>query len=112
MKLRKYVGGLSLLIVKLVEQLSHKDATIEDWSTVLQQFHHDQQQIWSNTLCKIHKDLSLYMRRCIFYFTLFPRDFDIPGRRLIALWVAEDLVQPEGNTEMPEDVVERCLNLL
>ena len=38
--------------------------------------------------------------------------FDIPGRRLIALWVAEDLVQPEGNTETPEDVAKRCLNLL
>ena len=112
-EIAKICGGLPLLIVKLVEQLSHKDATIEDWSTVLQQFHHDQQQIRSNTLYKIHKDLSLYMRRCIFYFTLFPQDFDIPGRRLIALWVAEDLVQPEGNTETPEDdVAERCLNLL
>ena len=49
---------------------------------------------------------------CIFYFTLFPQDFDIPGRRLIALWVAEDLVQLEGNTKTPEDVAERCLNLL
>ncbi|KAL6342577.1 hypothetical protein AAG906_012434 [Vitis piasezkii] len=100
-------GGLPLLIVKLAEALSHKDATIEEWSTVLQQFHHDQQQLWSNTLYKIHKDLSLYMRRCLFYFTLFPKDFDIPARRLMALWVAEDLVQPEGENETPEDVAER-----
>ncbi|RVW27221.1 putative disease resistance RPP8-like protein 2 [Vitis vinifera] len=92
--------------------LSHKDATIEEWSTALQQFHHDQQQLWPNTLYKIHKDLSLYMRRCLFYFTLFPQDFDIPARRLITLWVAEDLVQPEGENETPEDVAERCLNLL
>ncbi|KAJ9701579.1 hypothetical protein PVL29_006802 [Vitis rotundifolia] len=105
-------GGLPLLIVKLAEALSHKDTTIEEWSTVLQQFHHDQQQLWSNTLYKIHKDLSLYMRRCLFYFTLFPKDFDIPARRLIALWVAEGLVQPEGENETPEDVAERCLNLL
>ncbi|RVW73484.1 putative disease resistance RPP13-like protein 2 [Vitis vinifera] len=94
------------------EALSHKDATIEEWSTALQQFHHDQQQLWPNTLYKIHKDLSLYMRRCLFYFTLFPQDFDIPARRLITLWVAEDLVQPEGENETPEDVAERCLNLL
>ncbi|KAJ9701570.1 hypothetical protein PVL29_006793 [Vitis rotundifolia] len=89
-------GGLPLLI----------------WSTVLQQFHDDQHQLWSNTLYKIHKDLSLYMRRCLFYFTLFPKDFDIPARRLIALWVAEDLVQPEGENETPEDIAERCLNML
>ncbi|RVW19719.1 putative disease resistance RPP13-like protein 2 [Vitis vinifera] len=106
-KIVRRCGGLPLLIVKLAEALSHKDATIEEWSTVLQQFHHDQQQLWSNTLYKIHKDLSLYMRRCLFYFTLFPQDFDIPARRLITLWVAEDLVQPEGENETPEDVAER-----
>ncbi|KAL6347408.1 hypothetical protein AAG906_018618 [Vitis piasezkii] len=74
------------------------------------------QKMWGSTLAqylyKIHKDLSLYMRRCLFYFTLFPQDFDIPARRLITLWVAEDLVQPEGENETPEDVAERCLNLL
>ncbi|RVW68102.1 putative disease resistance RPP13-like protein 2 [Vitis vinifera] len=86
-KIVRRCGGLPLLIVKLAEALSHKDATIEEWSTVLQQFHHDQQQLWSNTLYKIHKDLSLYMRRCLFYFTLFPQDFDIPARRLITFMV-------------------------
>ncbi|XP_034686750.1 putative inactive disease susceptibility protein LOV1 [Vitis riparia] len=111
-EIAKRCGGLPLLIVKLAEALSHKDATIEEWSTALQQFHHDQQQLWPNTLYKIHKDLSLYMRRCLFYFTLFPQDFDIPARRLITLWVAEDLVQPEGENETPEDVAERCLNFL
>ncbi|KAL6342401.1 hypothetical protein AAG906_009074 [Vitis piasezkii] len=111
-EIAKRCGGLPLLIVKLAEALSHKDATLEEWSTALQQFHHDQQQLWPSTLYKIHKDLSLYMRRCLFYFTLFPQDFDIPARRLITLWVAEDLVQPEGENETPEDVAERCLNLL
>ncbi|KAJ9701550.1 hypothetical protein PVL29_006773 [Vitis rotundifolia] len=89
----KRCGGLPLLIVKFVEALSQKDATVEEWSTALQQFHHDQQQLWSNTLCNIHKDLSSYMRRY----------FDIPARRLIRLWVAEDLVQPEDENEAPED---------
>ena len=111
-KIAKTCGGLPLLIVKLVEELSHKDATIEDWSTVVQHFHHDQLQLWSNTLFKIHKDLSLYMRRCLFYFTLFPQDLDIPARRLIALWVVKDLVQPEDSNDTPEDLADRCLNLL
>ena len=43
---------------------------------------------------------------------LFPPDLDIPARRLIALWIAEDLVQLKGNGETLEDVAERCLNLL
>ena len=111
-EISKRCGGLPLLIVKLVEALSHKNATIEEWSDILQHFDHDQHQLWSNTLYKIHKDLPLYMRRCLFYFTLFPQDFDVPARRLIALWVAEDLLQPEGNGETSENVAERCLNLL
>ena len=41
-KIAKTCGGLTLLIVKLAEELSRKDATIEDWSTVVQHFHHDQ----------------------------------------------------------------------
>ena len=99
-EIAKICGGLPLLIVKLAEELSRKDATIEEWSTVLQQFNHDQQQLWSNTLYKIHNELSLYMRRCLFYFTLFPQDFDIPARRLIALWVAEGLVQPSSISKL------------
>ena len=111
-EIAKRYGGLPLLIIKFAETLPHKDATIEEWSNILQHFYHVQNQIWSKTLYKIHKDLPLYMRRCLFYFTLFPQDFDIPARRLIALWVAEDLVQPKGNIEISEDVAERCLNLL
>ncbi|RVW91944.1 Disease resistance protein RPM1 [Vitis vinifera] len=89
-----------------------KDATIEEWSRALQQLCHDQEKVWSNTLCRIYKDLSLYMRRCLFSLTLFPHDSDTPTRRLITLWVAEDLVQTEGRNEAPEDVAESCLNLL
>ena len=31
------------------------------------------------------------MRRCLFYFTLFPQDFDIPERKSTTLWVVEDI---------------------
>ncbi|XP_059593146.1 toMV resistance protein Tm-2(2)-like isoform X2 [Vitis vinifera] len=111
-KIVRRCGGLPLLIVKLTESLSQKDATIEEWSRALQQLCHDQEKVWSNTLCRIYKDLSLYMRRCLFSLTLFPHDSDTPTRRLITLWVAEDLVQTEGRNEAPEDVAESCLNLL
>ncbi|KAJ9701561.1 hypothetical protein PVL29_006784 [Vitis rotundifolia] len=94
-KIVRRCGGLPLLIVKLAEALSQKDATIEEWSRALQQLCHDQEKVWSNTLCRNYKDLSLYMTR-----------------RLITLWVAEDLVQTEGKNEAPEDVAESCLNLL
>ena len=111
-KIVRRCEGLPLLIVKLADALSQKDATIEEGSSTLQQLCHDQERVWSNTLCRINKDLSLYMMRCLFSLTLFPHDYDIPTRRLITLWVAEDLVQTEGKNEAPEDVAESCLNLL
>ncbi|KAJ9701553.1 hypothetical protein PVL29_006776 [Vitis rotundifolia] len=82
------------------------------WSSALQQLCHDQEKVWSNTLCRIYTDLSFYMRRCLFSLTLFPQNLDIPSRRSIALWVAEDLVQTEGKNGAPEDVAESCLHLL
>ncbi|KAJ9701563.1 hypothetical protein PVL29_006786 [Vitis rotundifolia] len=111
-KIVRRCEGLPLLIVKLAEALSQKDATIEEGSSTLQQLCHDQKRVWSNTLCRVNKDLSLYMMRCLFSRTLFPRDYDIPARRLITLWVAEDLVQTKGKNEALEDVAERFLNLL
>ena len=41
------------MIVKLAEELSHKDATIEEWSSALNQRCHDHEKLWSNTLCRI-----------------------------------------------------------
>ncbi|RVW27225.1 putative disease resistance RPP13-like protein 2 [Vitis vinifera] len=102
-------GGLPLAIVRLADVLSQKDANIDEWSSVLQQLDQDQEQVWSKALSKISEDLPLYKQRCLFYFGLFPKDYEIPVRRLIMLWVAEGLVQPEVENEDPEDVAGRCL---
>ena len=99
-------GGLPLEIVKLADVLSQKDTTMKEWPTVLQQFN-GEHDLWSNTLNKINEDFPLYMKkRCLFYFGLFPQDFEIPARRLIMLWLAEGLGQPKGENEAPEDVAE------
>ena len=108
-EIERTCGGLPLAIIKLANLLSQKGLTIEEWCTAIQQLNHDQEQLWSYHLSRINKDLPLYMRQCLFYFGLFPRDFEIPARRLIALWVAEGLVQAKGEDEAPEDVAERCL---
>ena len=104
----KRCGGLPLAIVKLGAVLSQKDANIEEWSIALEQLHRDK-KLWSNTLSMIDRKCPLHMKRCLFYFGLFPQDIDVPARRLIALWVAEGLMQPEGENETSEDVAEICL---
>ncbi|KAF2300259.1 hypothetical protein GH714_011118 [Hevea brasiliensis] len=96
------------MIKKLGGLLSDKDATYEEWSRVLEQLNQNEGP-WSGTLSEINKNLPLYLRRCLFYFGLFPEDFEIPARRLICLWVAEGLGRQKGNMEPPERVSEKCL---
>ncbi|KAG8644369.1 disease resistance protein RPP8-like [Manihot esculenta] len=101
-------GGLPWVIVKLSELLSQKDATLKEWSKVLDHLYQDQEP-WLKILDEINKHLPLYLRRCLFYFGLFPAGFKIPARRLIALWVAEGLGRQQSNEQSPEYVAEACL---
>ncbi|KAG8644365.1 hypothetical protein MANES_11G122832v8 [Manihot esculenta] len=101
-------GGLPWVIVKLSELLSQKDATLKEWSKVLDRLNQDQEP-WLEILDEINKHLPLYLRRCLFYFGLFPAGFKIPARRLIALWVAEGLGRQQSNEQSPEYVAEPCL---
>ncbi|CAK8572967.1 unnamed protein product [Lathyrus sativus] len=108
-------GGLPLQILKMSDLLSHKDITHEEWSSVLggQQLNEDQMQSWSEMSDTINTNLPSYLRRCLFYFVLFPAEFEIPVRRLVVLWVAESLVhQVEDNEVPPELVAERYLTEL
>jgi len=108
-------GGLPSQILKMSDLLSHKDVTHEEWSSVLrgEQLNEDQIQSWSETLDTINNNLPSYLRRCLFYFVIFPAEFGIPVRRLVVLWVAESLVHQTEDDEMPPELVaERYLTEL
>lgn len=108
-------GGLPSQILKMSDLLSHKDVTHEEWSRVLQgkQLNEDQIQSWSGTLDTINNNLPSHLRRCLFYFVIFPAEFGIPVRRLVVLWVAESLVHQTEDDEMPPELVaERYLTEL
>ncbi|XP_050233480.1 probable disease resistance RPP8-like protein 2 [Mercurialis annua] len=104
-------GGLPEVIVKLGKQISRTNATLEDWSTMLSQFIQDEEP-WSEILEEINKHLPLYLRRCLFYFGLFPASYRVPARRLVALWVAEGLGRQQDDSKPPEYVAEEYLREL
>ncbi|KAJ9189181.1 hypothetical protein P3X46_000507 [Hevea brasiliensis] len=104
-------GGLPTVIVKLAELLSQRDETLDEWSRVLDQLN-EVEEPWSEVLEEINNYLPLYLRRCLFYFGLFPPGYKIPARRLIALWVAEGLGHQRGDAKSPEYVAETCLREL
>ncbi|KDP43864.1 hypothetical protein JCGZ_20874 [Jatropha curcas] len=101
-------GGLPKAIVKLAELLARENVFPEDWSRVIDKFNKDEGS-WSGTLQEINKNLPLYLRRCLFYFGLFPEHFEISLRRLIGLWVAEGFGHQKNDKESPECVSEKCL---
>ncbi|KAG8655446.1 putative disease resistance protein At1g59780 [Manihot esculenta] len=112
-RIMKSCGGLPTIIVKLAELLSQRDATLEEWTRVLDQLTRDEEP-WSEVLEEISNYLPLYLRRCLFYFGLFPAGSKIPARRLIALWVAEGLgyQQDDAKSKSPEHVAKTCLREL
>ncbi|QCE07788.1 disease resistance protein RPM1 [Vigna unguiculata] len=79
--------------------LLRKDVAAEDSAKVLKQ------NPWSETLDTVNTNLPSYLRRCLFSFELFPANFEIPVRRLVALWVAEGLVTLGEDQEWPPELV-------
>ncbi|CAK8572953.1 unnamed protein product [Lathyrus sativus] len=106
-------GGLPSQIVKMSDLLSHEEDTTrtrEEWLCVFKQIQ-DQIQSWSEA--PINTDLPLYLRRCLSYFILFPDEFEIPVRRLVILWVAENLAHHSEEDDVPPELVaERYLTEL
>ncbi|CAI8583826.1 unnamed protein product [Vicia faba] len=100
-------GGLPSQILKISDLLSHKDVTHEEWLSVLggQQLNENQIQCWSETLDTINTNLPYYLRRCLFYFVLFPAEFGIPVRRLFVLWVSKSLIHQAEDDEVPPELV-------
>ncbi|WCJ41322.1 Disease resistance protein (CC-NBS-LRR class) family [Euphorbia peplus] len=104
-------GGLPKAIVNLVGLLSKREATRQEWSRVLDQLNQDEEP-WQQIQKNINGYLPLYLRRCLFYFGLFPADYMIPARRLINLWVAEGFVWRRQYERSAESVAEEFLEVL
>ncbi|XVF45449.1 hypothetical protein PTKIN_Ptkin02bG0207300 [Pterospermum kingtungense] len=110
----KQCAGLPLAIVALGGILATKDS-LNDWQTVHKNVksHLRRGGVWGihETLALSYDDLPAYLKSCFLYLSIFPEDYEIPAAKLIQLWVAEDLVSPDGE-EMVEDVAEHYLNEL
>lgn len=100
-------GGLPLSILRVGYLLSGKKVTPEDLSRVLEIMDHNQTS-WFETLpSNDEKDLSQELKKCLSYFGLFPKDSETPARRLVALWVAEELAKAKqiGDEQKPPEFI-------
>ncbi|KAH0736399.1 hypothetical protein KY285_012106 [Solanum tuberosum] len=52
-----------------------------------------------------YMNLPDHLKLCVLYLVLFPKEYDIPVRRLFRLWLSEGFVNPKPD-KFPEDVVQ------
>ncbi|KAM4099767.1 hypothetical protein ACJW30_05G016000 [Castanea mollissima] len=102
----KRCGGLPLTILSYGYLLSGKKVMIKDLTRVLDHVS-AYQTPWLENFERHEKDLFLDPRlpKCYSYFAQFPRDSEIASRRLVALWVAEGLVQQKDDKQEPLESV-------
>ncbi|KAK6160836.1 hypothetical protein DH2020_004217 [Rehmannia glutinosa] len=101
----QFCQGLPLNIVLLGSLLStKKDRGINGWSVIL-----DRQEPprTSDILMLSYNDLDAHLKLCLLYMMMFPKELDIPVRRLQRLWLAEGFVKrPENRDMFQEDVAQ------
>lgn len=92
--------GLPLTISETASILSREVRTADCWSKLLQELRKE------GSIKHVAADaLPSNLKKCLYYFLLFDENYEIPARRLIALWLAEGLVDSEGsNDEIPLEV--------
>ncbi|PHT52283.1 hypothetical protein CQW23_06745 [Capsicum baccatum] len=104
--------GLPLTIVVVVGLLKSKRA-IEDWKSVAKDVKsfitNDPDEQCSHVLGLSYNHLTSDLKTCLLHFGIFPEDSDIPVKRLVRSWMAEEFLKLENDLE---GEAEKCLQVL
>ncbi|CAL5420791.1 unnamed protein product [Camellia sinensis] len=95
-------GGLPLAIVVLAGVLLKKEKTSRWWSKVSCSVSSFVTEHTDRILELSYDNLPHHLRPCFLYFGLFPKDFEIPARQLVRLWIAEGFVEKKDGETMEE----------
>ncbi|GAB4838909.1 hypothetical protein Ancab_028442 [Ancistrocladus abbreviatus] len=106
--------GLPLSIIVMAGILAGEKSldkwhrTTDDVNSILAE-----DQTSSEILALSYHDLPREVKPCFLYFAAFPKDFEVPARQLIRLWLAEGFIQKnrERNVEdIAEDYLENLID--
>nr|XP_048333208.1 probable disease resistance protein RXW24L isoform X2 [Ziziphus jujuba var. spinosa]XP_048333212.1 probable disease resistance protein RXW24L isoform X2 [Ziziphus jujuba var. spinosa] len=106
-------AGLPLAILHLGYLMLGNEATIEHLKRVIDYTKTYIQPLLDALKGTTSGDVPGHLINCLSYFKLFPDNFEISARRLVTLWVAEELIQRrEDDEETEEEVAEKYLSQL
>ncbi|KAI5312347.1 hypothetical protein L3X38_041520 [Prunus dulcis] len=109
-------GGLPLAIIDVGNRLSGREEKSKEFFMELERITQGKNRTpWSDTVAENIKELesssSAHLSKCFYYFQLFSRDFEIPVRRIVSSWIAQEFVQVKGDQNL-EEVAYECLSEL
>ncbi|KAL9236812.1 hypothetical protein vseg_011438 [Gypsophila vaccaria] len=105
--------GLPLTIVVLGSMLATKEKSKRVWEGTINNMSSfiSEDKTCLQVLALSYHHLPMKLKPCFLYFGAFPEDYEMSVRTLIALWLAEGLVQPIGNRPL-KDIAESYLEEL
>lgn len=107
-KVAERCGGLPLAIFRLGYHFIRKHVTKENFSGELEsESIKHYKKPWKEAVA--NEELPDQLKKCLAYIRLFPRDYEIPARRVVASWVAEEEVVQQRAGDSPECVAEMHL---
>ena len=94
-KMIKSCGGLPLAVIVLGGLLATKQ-TPEEWDDVhthVESYLYGEQNLQVNKVLGLsYKDLSSHLKPCFLYLGHFPKDFEIPAKEMIRMWMGEGFI--------------------
>jgi hypothetical protein len=100
-QMAKCCRGLPLSIVVLANILANTEKSSRKWSTFVGKVNgylNDCKDI----LAFGYRHLPWYLKLCFLYLGVYPKDYEIPVRQLIQLWIAEGFIRQTNDGEMED----------
>ncbi|XP_073109626.1 disease resistance protein RPP8 isoform X2 [Elaeis guineensis] len=108
-RILKLCGGLPLAIILMGGLLSMKESSHGDWARVIE----NANSVSGDVLALSYLELPSHIKPCFLHMGLFPKASEVPVRRLLQLWIVEQLVTPSHLGELAaEDVADMYLEEL
>lgn len=97
-KMVKKCKGLPLIIKVFADNLRDKNGDVESWKEMMEHNPLDENEILECFRLS-YKNLSVELKRCFLYCSVYPKDHLFAGDELIHLWVAQGILRDEPEDE-------------